>query len=272
MRIIGAFLFAVLATVGMFALPYWGKTATDVKDLTPQDEVALSRRFIDDLRADKLAEAAAIMDRTYRPKDPNVLARLRKLIPNVPPQSMIVLGWTHYSGDRFGSTSNLVELYDFGKAGAVQARFMLIRDPVGLKIGGVNLLYVTAQTLHGNDFVLPKTASDVRWAFLSVAVAADIFAFMTFALCLMAAVVRWRWRWLWLIFALIGGVRFNLDWVSLLSNFQPATVLLPPAGFYRFVPYGSWVLSISAPIGALIYWAMRMQWREDANLKDLRTA
>jgi len=273
MRFFVAIVFALAVTGALLSLPFWQTSPVDIKRFAPQDELALTERYVDALRAGRFDAASAMMDRTYRPKNPAVFVRMRALFPKTPLEQVVLIGWAGYGHDPSGQATRLNALYDFGAGGAVQAQFLLIRDPVGLKVGGVNFRFVPALALHANAFRLPAGALDIRWFYLGVAALFDIFAFATFVLCLASPVVRWRWRWLWAILVLIGGVKFNLDWVSLASNLQTLFVAVPPAGFFRYSAYGSWVLSIAMPVGAAIYWAMRTQWQSEAasQPKDLRT-
>jgi hypothetical protein len=271
MRVVIALLFAVAATVGLFSIPYWPQRA-DVQKFAAGDELTLAKRFVQDVRTRQFGDASAIMEPAYRPRDNAVLEKISTLFPARKEDSFFVTAWHKFV--MAGTENTEIEMfYDFGKDGAIRGQFVTHRDSNGLSVRRAHFDTFAASALHQGDFRLPGGIRDARWLFLGVAALFDIFAIATFVLCLLSPVVRWRWRWLWLLFVLAGAIRFNLDWTTLQSEFLFGTLLAPPAGFYRFTAFGPWVLSIGAPIGALIYWAKRTQWRaEEAGVRDLRAA
>ena len=274
MRIFGALLFAILVTAGVLGVPlWWSNAVVDVSALARGDELSLSQRFIGDLRSKNYTDALAILEPASRPKDTAILSQLTAIFPKRHEDAVRVSTWRKMSLSNGTTTTQIEMFYDFGKGGAVRGQFTTFQDATGsLKIHGVRIDAYTVQQLHGNDFRLPATPWDIRWAFLATAAVFDIFAFATFALCLLSPVVRWRWRWLWLIAVLAGGVRFNIDWAALQFNYQLIAFIVPPAQFSAFAAYGSWVLVLSAPLGAMIYWARRAQWRTEANTRGTPTA
>ncbi len=270
MRFAVALIFAVLATIGLMSMPLWAGGSFDVKETAPGDEFALVKRMVEDLRAHDTRDALAITAEADRPSNLAIFDQIAALFPKTSAKPKLsVSNWTKMFDTNGGSTQMIV-FYDYGRAGVVRAQALIIRDKGALRIASININHFSAAAVHANDFRWPESWRDIRWIYLGIAMAFDAFAFATFALCLISPVVRWRWRWLWLLFVLGGALRFNIDWSTLQSEFLIMQFLAPPAGFYKFLTYGSWVLSIGAPIGAMIYWAMRWQWQEDAAAKDIR--
>ncbi len=274
MRVFGAVIFAIVATAALLGVPYWfSNAAPDVRAVVTGDELPLAERFIRDLRSRNYGDALAITEPAYRPTDNTILPMLTGLFPPRPEDGTRVTAWHKLSMN--GTETTQIEIfYEFGKDGAVRGTFVMFRDAKGLKVRGANIERFTLAQLHGNDFHLPATAFDIRWGYLAAAAAFDILAFATFVLCLLSPVVRWRWRWLWLLFVLCGGVRFNLDWATLQFSYQTINIMAPPAQFGTAIAYGAWVLSLAPPFGALIYWAKRIQWRNEsaAAVADIRAA
>jgi hypothetical protein len=264
MRIFGSLLFALLATALSFSLPYWEREQPDVAGLVPGADLALAKRFVQDVRARNFQDATAIIEPAYRPKDGAIFETLFALFKNRKGDTFRVTGWqkTFMNGE---ASTQIEAFYDFGKDGGVHGAFTIITKGGAMAIHSVNLSPYSADALHINDFRFPAAAPDIRWIYLGVGVLFNLFAFATFALCLLSPVIRWRWRWLWLLFVLAGFVRFNLDWSSVETQLQLVSFLLPPAGFYRFTAYGPWILTLTAPAGAAIYWAKRTQWRREAD-------
>lgn len=263
MRIFGVLLFAVLATALAFSVPYWAGGQPDVTGTTPAAELALAKRFVQDVRTRNFHDAAAIVESAYRPADNAIFETLFSMFRNRKGETVRTTGWltTFAHG---ASSTQIAMYYDFGKDGGVQCVFVVASQGGATAIRSAKLEPYSAAALHANDFHFPAMAPDLRWIYLGVGVLFDLFAFATFALCFVSPVIRWRWRWLWLVFVLAGFVRFNLDWSSVETQLQLVSFLLPPAGFYRFASYGPWVLVLTAPAGAAIYWARRAQWRREA--------
>lgn len=271
MRVVIAVVFALLATAATLSVPFW-RQALDVRPMASGDELTLAERLVQDLRSGNFADASAITEPAFRSRDTAALAQIGALFPPRKEDAIRVTAWHKLSMNGIERTQ--IEIfYYFGKDGVVRAQVSTLRNGAGLQIHGANINSFPLAALHANDFRLPDTALDIRWVFLAVGWLFDIFAFATFALCLMSPVVRWRWRWLWALFTLAGAVRFNLDWVTLNTQYQMLMFIAPPVQFFQAFSYGSWMLTISAPVGAAVYWAKRVQWRgESAGAKNLRPA
>ena len=262
MRVIFALIFGLLATAGALSVPYWTQNA-DFRSATPSEELALAERFGNDVRTRNFSDANALMVPAYRPTDTIVYGKLADMFPRGQLARTRVTSWTKTISNG-GETMRLELFFEYEKQGAVRTIFKLTRDNGRLQVFGVNFEYFKDDVLHANDFVLPATVRDARWLGLATAVGVDLFAFATFALCIVGPAPRWRWRWLWLIFILIGVLRYNLNWATGEVSSLPFTFLLPPAGLYRFATYGPWFLSLTAPLGAAAYWAYRARWRHEA--------
>lgn len=263
MRYVIAAIFAVLATAAAFSTPYWGENA-DFTQFAAGPELTMSEQFVQDVRTRHFADATALVAPQYRPKDMAIFETLLAEFPKRKEDAIQVTAW--HKMVISGAESTQIELfYLFGGDGVVRGQFIVDKDPRGtMLLRKVNLTRFSDVEVHANDFRLPATALDIRWIYLGVGVLFDLFAFATFVLCLASPVVRWRWRWLWALFVLAGALRVNLDWSTLEFNTQMVSFLAPPAGFYLFVVHGGWVLALSVPLGALLYWARRFQWRQDA--------
>lgn len=59
-------------------------------------------------------------------------------------------------------------------------------------------------------------------------------------------------KWLWIIFILIGISKISFVWSSGTFDFQLISFQLLGIGVMKYHPYGSWILSASIPIGAIV--------------------
>lgn len=60
-------------------------------------------------------------------------------------------------------------------------------------------------------------------------------------------------KWLWIIFILIGISKISFVWSSGTFDFQLLSFQLLGIGVIKYHPYGSWILSASIPIGAIVF-------------------
>ena len=61
-------------------------------------------------------------------------------------------------------------------------------------------------------------------------------------------------KWIWIIISLIGFCGISLNWTTSDIDFKLLTIKLLGIGFSRAGDFAPWILSISIPIGAIIYW------------------
>jgi hypothetical protein len=64
-------------------------------------------------------------------------------------------------------------------------------------------------------------------------------------------------KWLWVLFILFGVMQFTLDWNTGQHQIGYYALNLFSASAVA-QPYGSWVLSVSLPLGALVYLVRRI--------------
>ena len=77
---------------------------------------------------------------------------------------------------------------------------------------------------------------------------------LVYALVRLARDRTTRWKWLWTLFILSGFTRMSLNWVTGAILFQPISILLLGASVSRgALDVSPWIVSISLPLGALIY-------------------
>jgi hypothetical protein len=78
-------------------------------------------------------------------------------------------------------------------------------------------------------------------------------------ICLVTAgVAGWRRRWGWMIFSLFGVGQLALNWNTGEWQFQALHFAVLSAGFLKGAgPLDPWVLMLSLPIPAVMFWALR---------------
>lgn len=77
-------------------------------------------------------------------------------------------------------------------------------------------------------------------------------------------------KWLWLLFVAIGIGRIRLNWTTGDLQVIPLSFRLLGVGFVAAGPYAPWFLSVSLPVGAIVFLALRR--RLAARAEDDRRA
>ena len=85
-----------------------------------------------------------------------------------------------------------------------------------------------------------------------VLLAGCIPGFMIYAIVLCVR-TKMKRKWLWIILILIGVGRYSFNWTTGQMGYQPISLLIPGAAAFRGGPYAPWIISISLPLGALLF-------------------
>jgi hypothetical protein len=100
-----------------------------------------------------------------------------------------------------------------------------------------------------------------NWIFSILAIANVLFTFFVFILCLRTKVPRFKW--LWVIFILMGIGKINFVWTTgeiIMGWASLFSVQLFSAGYIRASDYSPVMMSISIPLGAIVFLFLRRKW------------
>ena len=90
--------------------------------------------------------------------------------------------------------------------------------------------------------------------YLLLGLAAAIPLMLVAALAGLARDKKARWKWAWTLFILVGFGKLSVNWTTGALLVQPLSVILLGASVARAAPDVSpWFVSVSVPLGALIY-------------------
>lgn len=82
-----------------------------------------------------------------------------------------------------------------------------------------------------------------------------MFILVTLVACIRTKMRRRKWRWI--LFVLVGGVSLSLNWTTGEIGFSPLSVRLLGASAMTTSAYSPWIVSISFPLGAAMFWLKR---------------
>lgn len=245
----------ILASVGLgglFLMVLSGcDQATLMKKMTPQEDEAITRRYVDDLRQNRFDQIEQDLDPGL--KDSNMhgtLASMAAMFPAQEPVSAKVVGFRSFLGN-VRRTEITLE-YEFPQK-------WLLAEVATQKSGGVTTivgLHVMpiADSLENlNRFTLVGKGA-TQYAIFSLAVLAPLFSLYVFVLCIKTRMGRKKW--LWLIFIILGIGKVAVNWTTGQVFFTPVAIQLTATGANAQL-YGPWLVYVSIPLGALIFLIMR---------------
>lgn len=98
-----------------------------------------------------------------------------------------------------------------------------------------------------------------HYIILLIAIGIPVFIIYTIVLCIRTKMKR---KWLWIIFMLFGFGTYSFNWTSGLMGFMPLAIHLIPTSAFKRGPYAPWIISLSVPIGALLFLLKRRKIRK----------
>jgi hypothetical protein len=183
------------------------------------------------------------------PELPQILEKMAAAMPAGEPRKRTLVGaYKNFSNGV--ASSNLTYQYDFGD------RWFLVNCAYAESgpdkgIFGMQIQPLTAPLKAAPDFSL-HGKSALQLGVLVAAMLALVLTLVALIRCIRERGLRKKW--LWVLFILIGAMQLQVDWTSGAWQFNYFTILLFSASAV-FQPYGSWVVSVALPVGALFYMA-----------------
>lgn len=154
---------------------------------------------------------------------------------------------------------NLSYEYQFAQSW-VLANVVLVRSEDKLEIEGMHVQREAQSLAQKNAFTFSdKPAS--YWLFAVLVAALPLFCFVSFIVCLCTPIRRHKW--LWAIATLFGVITLNLNWSTGKLGFQPISFQLFSASAMSQL-YSPWILSISLPLGSIMFWIKRNRLKREA--------
>jgi hypothetical protein len=228
-----------------------------LKNMTPPEAESAARGYIDLLKQNKFEEIEKDLDSSIKTADiRDSLVEMAQMIPAQKPESIKVVGAHvnvfHGPKDPETTTTDITLEYQF------QSKWLLINVATQKKGGvstvvGFNVNPIPDSLENLNKFKLGGK-SPLQYSVLFLAILIPLFTLFALIQCFRTKIEKRKW--LWLIFIMLGLARLSIDWTTGQWAINPVNVLFLGAG--AFAPlYGSWVISISLPLGAIIFMLKR---------------
>jgi len=169
-----------------------------------------------------------------------------------PPKETKVLSWqtTRIAGGE--ASYELFQQLEYEQSLVLLSTVMVRTSAGEWQINGIHLnLADPVHARAAGGFTL-ENKSPLHFGVLAAAILAPLLCLGTFGVAL------WRRRWGWMIGSLFGFGQLALNWSTGAWMFQVANVALLGAGFFKGPgPFDAWVLTVSLPIPAILFWILR---------------
>lgn len=219
-----------------------------VKFITPPEDEATAKKYIELLRQDRFDELRKVSDPEINAKlDHDTFEQLRAAIPEGDPVSVKVVGC--YRG--FESGYHYVDInfeYQFAEK-PVLIDVDLRKDAGVPAIIGLHVQPLEGSLEAANRFTLSDKGA-AQYVMLALACAVPLFTITALAACC-ADKTRKR-KWLWIIFIIFGVGKLTVNWTTGQLYLTPLAIQL--FGFAAVAaPYSPWMISVSLPLGAIVF-------------------
>jgi hypothetical protein len=191
---------------------------------------------------------------------PETFKQMFAEIPGGTPGKPVLVGYNYFASS--GSTQAWVSLqYEF------PGEYVLVQAGVDSTTADSLLYALHIERLPDalerlNAFTL-RSKSWRHYLFLVLALAVP--SFITFALVQCARTSFPRRKWMWMLFVALGYGQFTMNWTTGEVRSLPISIQLLGAGAQTASPYAPWLVSFSAPLGALIFLYQRRRRLQATN-------
>jgi len=125
------------------------------------------------------------------------------------------------------------------------------------EVTGLNVYQTEASQKEINAFSL-SSKPFLHYLVLLLAIVVPLFVLTTLYFCIKTPMEKRKWAWV--IFILLGVGIFQLNWTSGQVIFHLIYVQLFGASAMPAGPHAPWLLSVSLPLGAIVFWVKRKRF------------
>ncbi len=222
----------------------------------PKDDVEFSQNFISLFPAHSFDAITAKLDPAQASGTTREqLERIASQFPGEAPLDVEVVG-SQVTSRPQGTATHLTFQYHYPDKWLLVS-VLLNKQGDSTLVAGLNVQPIRDSLENINRFTLDGK-SLVHYLMLALAIAIPLFVIYALVLCIRTPMPRRKW--LWVLFILFGFMNLNLNWTSGQMSFWPLYFQLLGAGLLRNSMVGPWLLSVSLPLGAIVFLARRKQW------------
>lgn len=251
----------LLCCLFLIAMAGCSKQGLIEKMMSPEDD-ATAKKYIALMRDDKFEEIAQDIDPALKASfTHDAFEKMRALIPMEEPVSVKPVGLQKNTHPTY-THCNITYEYEFPE------KWMLInvathQEGDTLTIVGIGVQPIRDAVENINRFTL-SGKSPLHYLMLALTCAVPLFTLYALIVCIRTK--NLKRKWLWVIFIILGLGRLSLNWTSGQWSTRPgivrtangnSTLSLFDVELFGASAnadlYGPWVLSVSLPLGAILF-------------------
>lgn len=246
-------LIAVLALVGCDQKAWFEK-------FIPKEEAEFSKNYLALFQTRDFDAIEARIDQNLknaqlRPK----LEQIASSFPTEKPNDIQTVGAQTFSN---ADTTQVNLTFQYAYPGKwLLANVVLQKKGGETVVTGVNVQPLSDSLENINRFTFEGKGA-THFAIFVSAIVVPLFIVAAIILCIKTPIPKRKW--LWVIFILFGFVQTTLNWSDGNLNVNPLSFQILGAGFWKASPYGPLLLSVSIPIGAIVFLFRRKKWLAQA--------
>jgi len=230
-----------------------------IEKFVPKDDDAFARRFLELVRTGDYAAASQMLDLSQQGKKSEAgLRSLNTVLAHGGQLSVEVIGFNISSnlsgGNKLMDLSYQIRFADMYAAGDVVIQHTAAG---GATILGAHFQLLPDSLKEINRFTF-SGKSIVHYLIFAICIAAPVLIIFALIACIRTPI---RKKWLWIIFILMGFGQFQFAWTSGQLGVRLFYFTILGAGVMRSSSYASWIFSFSAPLGAILFLALRRKLR-----------
>lgn len=227
-----------------------------LEKIAPKAEVDIVKALFARLAAKDLASVEKQLEPGLQtPATHAALEKMVVIFPSEQPRRINVVGF-HASNINGVQTYNITLEYEYAKSWLVNNAVLQRKDGHVVVLG----LHATPMKLSMEEAgrISFSGKSPGQYFFLALVVTIPLFILYALFRCVRTPGVRNKWAWI--LFIVVGFVQFSLNWAEGTFMVTPVALSLLGAGFARSGPYAPWILTVSIPVGAMVFLLMRRSW------------
>ena len=212
----------------------------------------VARRTIELVQLGRTVEALVNFEPSVLPNNAvEVFAGMRRVLPESSTASIELVFWRWFKSLVQDRVDETCVFHVKGRARSALV-FITARTESGKTLlTGFRAQAAPANLWDANPFRL-RGMSLVQYALLISAVIVPLFMLGTALACVRSTRRR---KWLWVPFIIVGIGKFGVQCVAGGQFFlQPLMFQLLGVTVFKFPVYEPWVVAVSLPLGALVYW------------------
>jgi len=227
-----------------------------VEKFAPKAESEFAQHYIALFQARDFGKIEEKIDPSLRkPQLRSKLEQIAALVPVDKPKNIKVV-WSQTWSHRGATQTSLTLEYEYPHEWLV-ANVLMERGGGQTLVKGIHVQPLSESLEKTNRFTF-QGKSVIQLIVFALAIGVPLLVVVATVLCIKTPVPKRKW--LWIVFILLGVGQATLNWSDGNLSVNVLSVQLLGAGFWKASPYAPLLLSVSVPLGAIIFLFKRKKW------------